>query len=287
MASQTNMKTKPVKVGNLSIGDGAFTVIAGPCALESEEHFSDVAHFVAENGANLLRGGMYKLRTNPDSFQGLETAGYDIATRVKEQVGLGFVSEVTDPRQIEAMENIVDVFQVGSRNMHNYALLKELGKTKKPVLLKRGFSGLINEWLLSAEYVRKNGNPNIILCERGIRTFETATRNTLDLNAVAFVKQNSDLPILVDPSHGTGVSKLVAPLALASAAVGADGIIVEVHPIPANALSDGFQALTYPEFKNLMADLERVLQALGREMNYAVPNQRLLNMPSIESQLPI
>jgi 3-deoxy-7-phosphoheptulonate synthase len=262
--------TTPVKIGPLTIGNGTFAVIAGPCALESAAHFEHVAQFLADEGAHLLRGGMFKLRTSPDSFQGLEEAGYAIASQVKHRVGLGFVSEITDPRQMEKMDGVVDAYQVGSRNMHNYALLKELGKTTRPVVLKRGFSGLVKEWLLAADYIRKHGNPNVILCERGIRTFETATRNTLDLNAVAFVKQHSDLPVVVDPSHGTGISSLVSPMALASAAVGADGIMVEVHPEPETALSDGFQALTFSAFSELMSQLRRVLPALGRSLHAPV-----------------
>jgi 3-deoxy-7-phosphoheptulonate synthase len=265
-------ESKSIAIGDLFIGDGSFAVIAGPCSIESETHFQTVADFVAAQGASLLRGGIFKLRTNPQSFQGLESAGYEIARNVKRIAGLGLVSEITDPRQIEAMESVVDAFQVGSRNMHNYALLKELGRTRKPVVLKRGFAGLVHEWLLSAEYVRKHGNPNVILCERGIRTFETVTRNTLDLNAVVYVKQHSDLPVLVDPSHGTGVSELVTPMALASAAAGADGIMVEVHPQPDKALSDGFQALDFAAFADLMKRLNALLPALGRHL--ALPNQR-------------
>lgn len=292
-----SMNSNPVRqivpVGNLSIGNGDFSVIAGPCAVESEEHFHRVAQFLKAQGAQLLRGGMFKLRTSPDSFQGLESKAYQIAQNVKNIAGLGFVSEITDPRQLEEMDSVVDMFQVGSRNMHNYALLKELGRTKKPVLLKRGFSGLVNEWLLSAEYIIRHGNPNVVLCERGIRTFETATRNTLDLNAVAYVKTKSGLPVIVDPSHGTGHSELVTPLALAAAAVGADGIIIEVHPEPTKALSDGFQALDFEAFEVLMNKLNKLLPALDRKMatlnssnlsSIKAAKQTLKN-PSHESQL--
>lgn len=262
------MSTQNVKLGSLSIGNGDFSIIAGPCSIESKEQFLETAQFVRENGGTLLRGGMFKLRTNPDSFQGLEDKAFQIVKDVKEQVGLPFISEVTDPRQIGDMDQVVDAFQVGSRNMHNYALLKELGKTNKPVLLKRGFAGLVKEWLLSAEYIRKHGNPNVILCERGIRTFENATRNTLDLNAVAYVKANSDLPIIVDPSHGTGVRELVTPMSLAAAAAGADGIMVEVHPRPDEALSDGFQALNFDDFKSLTHKLNTLLPALDRKLTF-------------------
>ncbi len=261
-----NAYTKPVEFGGLTIGGPDFAVIAGPCSIESLEQFTETAQFVADNGAVMLRGGMFKLRTNPSSFQGMGRDAFDIVREVKARTGLPFVSEVTDPRQINDFASLVDVFQVGSRNMHNYALLKELGSVDKPVLLKRGFSGMISEWLYSAEYVVKHGNPRVILCERGIRTFETATRNTFDLNAVAFVKRHSHFPVLADPSHATGATDLVIPMALASAAAGADGIIVEVHPRPSEALSDGFQALTLPMFKDLMARLEKILNALDKKM---------------------
>jgi 3-deoxy-7-phosphoheptulonate synthase len=257
-----------VNLANLSIGDGSFSVIAGPCSIESEEQFQETAQFVQKHGACLLRGGMFKLRTSPESFQGLEEEAFEIVKGVKKQVGLPFVSEVTDPRQIGDMDDVVDAFQVGSRNMHNYSLLKELGNTNKPILLKRGFAGLIKEWLLSAEYVRKHGNPNVILCERGIRTFEDTTRNTLDLNAVAYIKANTDFPIIVDPSHGTGVRELVTPMALAAAAAGADGIMVEVHPQPEKALSDGFQALNFEDFENLTLKLNNLLSAMDRKLTF-------------------
>ena len=258
--------TAPVQVGPYSIGSSDFTVVAGPCSIESLEQFTETAEFVKQHGAMMLRGGMFKMRTNPNTFQGMGSDAFSIAREVKTKTGLPFISEITDPRQVGDFVDLVDVFQVGSRNMHNYALLKELGLINKPVLLKRGFSGLISEWLYSAEYVAKHGNPNVILCERGIRTFETATRNTFDVNAIAYIKQNTPFPILADPSHGTGASGLVTPISLAAAAAGADGIIVEVHPRPEKALSDGFQALTLPMFENLMIRLERVLNALDRKL---------------------
>lgn len=261
-----NNTTAPVQVGPYSIGNSDFIVMAGPCAIESLEQFSQTAEFVKSQGAAILRGGMFKLRTNPDTFQGMGRSAFTIAREIRAKTQMPFISEITDPRQVGDFLDIVDVFQVGSRNMHNYALLKELGQVKKPVLLKRGFSGLISEWLLSAEYIVKHGNPNVILCERGIRTFETATRNTFDVNAIAFVKSRSHLPIIADPSHGTGATHLVTPVALAAAAAGADGIIVEVHPQPSEALSDGFQALTLPMFADLMKKLEKVLGALDRKI---------------------
>lgn len=262
----TSPHTNPIKVGSFTIGGPEFAVIAGPCSIESLDQCLETAKFVAENGAVMLRGGMFKLRTNPSSFQGMGRDAFDIVREVKSRTGLPFVSEVTDPRQIGDFVEIVDMFQVGSRNMHNYALLKELGTVQKPILLKRGFSGLVSEWLYSAEYVAKHGNPNVILCERGIRTFETATRNTFDLNAVAYVKRHSPFAVIADPSHATGATDLVIPMALAAAAAGADGLIVEVHPRPSEALSDGFQALTLPMFKDMMNRLERLLHALDRTL---------------------
>lgn len=258
--------TASVQVGPYRIGSSDFIVMAGPCSIESLEQFTATAEVVKEAGATILRGGMFKLRTNPDTFQGMGRDAFSIAREVKIKMGMPFISEITDPRQVSDFAELVDVFQVGSRNMHNYALLKELGQVKKPVLLKRGFSGLISEWLYSAEYIVKHGNPQIILCERGIRTFETATRNTFDVNAIAFIKQHSNFPIIADPSHGTGASDLVIPVALAAAAAGADGLIVEVHPNPSEALSDGFQALTPPMFETMMKKLERLLSAMDRRI---------------------
>ncbi|MCB0412184.1 MAG: 3-deoxy-7-phosphoheptulonate synthase [Bdellovibrionales bacterium] len=256
-----------VQIGSVPIGGSRFAVIAGPCSVESKEQFSKTAEWVQKEGVEILRGGIYKLRSQPESFQGLGTEGYQVAKSVKEQLGMAFISEVTDPRQIPALLEIVDAFQVGARNMHNYALLKELGEIDRPVVLKRNFSAYIKEWLSAADYISKGGNPNVILCERGIRTFETATRNTLDLNAVAYVKANSHYPIIVDPSHGTGDAKMVMPLALAAAAAGADGLIVEVHPEPEKALSDGNQSLTFLQFSEMMRSLRKLLPALGRELS--------------------
>lgn len=258
--------SKGISVGHLHFGKGDFFVAAGPCSIESYEQFLLTSQLVKNSGASLLRGGMYKLRTSPESFQGLGDEAYQIATQVKGSVGLPFVSEVTDPRQIEALSEVVDMFQVGSRNMHNYALLKELGQVKKPVMIKRGFSGTIKEWLLSAEYVIKNGNADVILCERGIRTFETSTRNTFDLNAVAYVKAHTDFTVIADPSHATGSARLVIPMALAAAAAGADGLIVEVHPEPSKALSDSEQALSTEGFHTLMEKLEALLPVLNKKL---------------------
>ena len=267
---QTTPSTQIVKIktayGELEIGGPKFTVIAGPCSIESEGQFLETAKMVKANGACLLRGGIWKMRTSSKTFQGLGETAFDLVKSVCRETRMGLVSEITDIRQIEEVYDIVDMFQVGSRNMHNYSLLKELGRQQKPVLLKRGFGALIDEWIKAAEYVTNGGNPNVVLCERGIRTFETATRNTLDLNAVVYAKKNSPFPVIVDPSHAVGIRALVPDLALAAAACGADGIIVETHPRPAEALSDGAQALTFDDFEKMMAKMERVLAALDRPL---------------------
>ncbi len=267
---QTTPSTQIVKIptayGELQIGGPAFSVIAGPCSIESPSQFLATAKTVKENGACLLRGGIWKMRTSSKTFQGLGETSFNFIQDVCKETKMGLVSEVTDARQIGEVYDVVDMFQVGSRNMHNYSLLKELGMQKKPVLLKRGFAALIDEWIKAAEYVTNGGNANVILCERGIRTFETATRNTLDLNAVVYVKKNTSFPVIVDPSHAVGIRALVPDLALAAAACGADGIIVETHPSPAEALSDGPQALTFDDFKNMMKKMERVLTALDRPL---------------------
>lgn len=266
---QTSPSTQIVNIGGFDIGGSNFTVMAGPCSIESREQFLETAQAVKSSGAHVLRGGIWKMRTSSKDFQGLGAGSFNFIKDVCQQTEMSLVSEVTDVRQIEEIYDLVGAFQVGARNMHNYALLKELGQQKKPVLLKRGFAALINEWIKASEYVTKGGNPNVILCERGIRTFETATRNTLDLNAVVYAKQNSPLPVIVDPSHAVGIASLVPPLAYAAAAAGADGIIVEVHPRPAEALSDGMQALTVPEFNTMMKKLDRILKAVDRPLHKA------------------
>jgi len=255
-----------VNIGSSSIGGGPFAVWAGPCSLESREQFLTVAREVKRLGGAGLRGGLFKLRTDPTSFQGLGREAFEIAKQVKAEVGLPFVSEVTDPRQIHDLHDVVDVFQVGSRNMYNYSLLKELGSIRKPVLLKRGLSALFKEWILAAEYLVRGGNENVILCERGIRTFETSMRNTFDINAIALAKRETPFPILADPSHGTGIADLVPSIALAAAAAGADGLLIEVHPEPSKALSDGHQSLTLEAFAELMQRLPKLLAAMDRKM---------------------
>lgn len=259
-------KTRQVKVGSVTIGGPEFTVIAGPCSIENKSQFMETANAVKSAGAVLLRGGVWKLRTSPQTFQGLGTEAFEFIKDVLNQTQMKLVSEITDPRQIEVLDDYVEMYQVGSRNMHNYALLKELGQTRKPVLLKRGFAAFVDEWIKAAEYISAGGNEKVILCERGIRTFETSTRNTLDLNSVLYVKSKTDFPVIVDPSHAVGLREFVPQLALAAAAVGADGIIVEVHPNPAEALSDGRQALTIKDFDELMLKLQRVLSALNHPL---------------------
>lgn len=265
-ALNSSKNTRIVRVGGVDIGGSAFSVIAGPCSIESEEQFRTVAQHVARHGACLLRGGIWKMRTSVKSFQGVGTKSFEYVRDICRQTNMGLVSEVADIKQVEEVYDLVDMFQVGARNMHNYSLLKELGRQKKPVLLKRSFAALIEEWIQAAEYVTAGGNSNVVLCERGIRTFETATRNTLDLNAVVFAKKNTDLPVIVDPSHAVGISELVTPLALAAAACGADGVIVEVHPNPSEALSDGMQALTLEGFSEMSHKIEKVLNALDRPL---------------------
>lgn len=256
----------PVKVGSITVGGPDFAVIAGPCSIESESQFAETANFVKNNGAAFLRGGIWKLRTSAESFQGLGPSAFGFIKEICRSVNLPLCSEVTDIRQIEIVDDIVGVYQVGSRNMHNYELLKELGKTNKPIVLKRGFAALVDEWIKAADYIVRGGNDQVILCERGIRTFETATRNTLDLNSVVYLKKHTQFPVIVDPSHAVGVRDLVPALAYAAAAAGADGIIVEVHPRPHEALSDGPQALTFADFEILMKRIESILTAFDKKV---------------------
>ncbi len=268
--SPRSAKTKAVTVGSNGhkavIGGQGLVVIAGPCSIENEAHLRMTAEAVKVRGATLLRGGVFKMRTNPDSFQGIGTPAFDFLGRVKTDAGLPMVCEITDPRQLDQMLESVDMFQVGSRNMYNYELLKELGNTNRPVMLKRAFAATIDEWIHAAEYVVKGGNDQVVLCERGIRTFETATRNTLDLNAVAWIKAHTDFAVVVDPSHGTGRRELVIPMALAGLAAGADGVICEVHPEPEKALSDSFQALDFDEFSTLIQRAKAIGLALDRPL---------------------
>jgi 3-deoxy-7-phosphoheptulonate synthase len=253
-----------VDVGGVRVGDRRLAVIAGPCSVESRDLLLTVAKEVQAAGANLLRGGAFKPRTSPYAFQGLGEEALRYLADAKRETGMPVVTELMDPRETPLVLQYADVVQVGARNMQNFRLLKELGTHQTPVLLKRGMSSTIRELVMSAEYIMSEGNYKVILCERGIRTFEDATRNTLDLSAVPVLKQLTHLPVIVDPSHGTGKWDLVAPMALAAVAAGADGIMVEVHPKPEEALSDGPQALLPSRFYRLMADLKRVAQAVGR-----------------------
>lgn len=232
-------------------------IIAGPCAIESYEQLLMIAKFVKSKGANVLRGGAYKPRTSPYSFQGMKEEGLKILKLVKKEVDIPIVTELMDARDIDKIYDVADIIQIGSRNMHNFSLLTEVGKQDKPVLLKRGMSATIKEWINAAEYIAVGGNTNIIMCERGIRTYDDYTRNTLDLAAVPIMKKETGLPVIVDPSHGTGIKELVKPMSLASFAAGADGIMIEVHPEPEKALSDGPQSLTFDEFEDVVKSLNK------------------------------
>lgn len=257
--------THRVRFGGLEVG-GDFVVIAGPCALENQAQVDHAAQAVKTAGGHALRGGAFKPRSSPYTFQGLGEPGLPMLAEAGRKLRLPVVSEIMDASQLSAVLEYVDVLQVGARNMQNFALLRALSKVDRPVLLKRGFGSTIEEWLLAAEYLLDGGNEQVMLCERGIRTFDTTLRNTLDLAGVAWVKQKVKLPVLVDPSHSTGVASLVTPMALAAAAAGADGLLVEVHPTPETALCDGPQALRPTEFDTLMKGVSAVLQATGRKM---------------------
>ena len=255
-----------VKIGNTVVGGSKLSVMAGPCSVESEKQIEEVAKGVKKAGATILRGGAFKPRTSPYSFQGLEYRGLDLLCHAREITGLPIVTELMSPYDIDKFEHQVDCIQVGARNMQNFDLLKRLGQTRKPILLKRGLSATIEEWLMSAEYIMAGGNENVILCERGIRTFETYTRNTTDLSAICAVKKLSHLPVIVDPSHATGKYWMVQPLARAAIAVGADGLMIEVHNDPAHALCDGAQSIRPDAFAEVMADIRNIARAVGREI---------------------
>src|SRR5208282_103628 len=255
-----------INVNGVAIGGPRITVIAGPCAVESRLQVEGAADAVKAAGAHLMRGGAYKPRTSPYSFQGMEGEGVTLLEHAGRRVGLPVVTEIMDAHDIELVAEHSDMLQVGARNAQNFALLRALGRIRKPILLKRGMSTRIEEFLMAAEYILSEGNPNVVLCERGIRTFETATRNTLDLNAVPLLKEWTHLPVVVDPSHGTGLWSLVTPMALAAVAAGADGLLIEVHPDPRAALSDGPQQLTPASFMALMAALKPVAAAVGRSI---------------------
>ncbi|MDP3314035.1 3-deoxy-7-phosphoheptulonate synthase [Lutibacter sp.] len=259
-------KTSLVKVGNVVFGGSEVIVIGGPCAVESEEQLFETARSVKKSGAKILRGGAFKPRSSPYSFQGMGEDGLKLLSQISKETGLPIVTEVMDTRQLELVASYADMIQIGSRNMQNFPLLKEAGKCGKPVLLKRGLMATIEEFLNAAEYILYQGNNQVVLCERGIRTFETTTRNTLDLSAVPMLKHLSHLPVIVDPSHGTGLRWMVPDLSKAAVAVGTDGLILEVHFKPEIALCDGSQSLDLEEFTNLMSDMRKIASAVGREI---------------------
>ncbi len=255
-----------VKVGDVIIGGDSLVIMSGPCAVESKEQLLATAHAIKKSGAQILRGGAYKPRTSPYAFQGLEEEGLKFMKDAREETGLPVICEVTSLNAVEAAVKYVDMLQIGARNMQNFYLLKEVGKTGLPVLLKRGLSATIDEWLNASEYIIAEGNPNVVLCERGIRTFETATRNTLDISAVPVIKEKSHLPIIVDPSHATGVRAYVKSLSMSAVAVGADGLMIETHPNPSCALSDGPQSLTFEQFDTLTKELRPLAALMGRSL---------------------
>ena len=265
-SSQVHPDRTMVRVDGVSVGGEKLAVIAGPCSVESREQILEVARTVKEAGANLLRGGAFKPRTSPYSFQGLAEEGLKFLAEAKAETGLPIVTEVMNPGDVDLVERYADVLQIGARNIQNFPLLRQTGQAKKPIFLKRGMMTTIEEFLMSAEYILSEGNPNVILCERGIRTFETATRNTLDLSAIPILKAESHLPVIVDPSHATGTWHLVNPMAKAAIAAGADGLMIEVHPKPAEALSDGAQSLTPENFAFLMKELIPFVAAAGRSL---------------------
>jgi 3-deoxy-7-phosphoheptulonate synthase len=253
-----------ITVGDVTIGGNEVVVMAGPCSVEDEDQIHKTAEFVAAQGATILRGGAFKPRSSPYSFQGLGSAGLKMLRDAADAHGLHVITELMEVGHLDEVVSVADIVQVGARNMQNFPLLKELGKVDRPVFLKRGLSATVEEWIMSAEYVMAHGNPYVILCERGIRTFEPSTRNTLDLSAVPVVKSKSHLPVFVDPSHGVGIRNKVVPLARAAVAVGADGLMIEVHPNPDGALSDGPQSLEFDQFVDLMKQIRLIAGVLGR-----------------------
>lgn len=255
-----------IKVGDVTIGGEVLVVMAGPCAVETEEQLLEAARAVKAAGANILRGGAFKPSTSPYSFRGLGKDGLGLLAQARQETGMPIITEVMTPQDVELVSRYADILQVGARNMQNFILLDEVGKARKPVMLKRGMSATIQEWLLSAEYILVQGNRQVMLCERGIRTFETYTRNTMDVSAIPIIKKLSHLPIIADPSHGTGKWYLVTPLSLAAVAAGADGLMIEVHPRPDQALKDGAQSLTFDNFQQLMAQVVPVAASVGRKM---------------------
>lgn len=262
VSRETHTEPTVIPAGSTRIGGGGFTLVAGPCSVENEKMIVDSAIFLASQGVKLLRGGAYKPRTSPYSFQGLGEEGLRYLDKARRETGLGIVTEVMDIESVPRIEEVADIIQVGARNMQNYPLLRRLSLTRKPVLLKRGLAGTLEEWLMAAEYIMSGGNRQVILCERGVRTFADHTRNTLDLSIIPVVRKYTHLPILIDPSHGTGKAEYVPSMSLASLAAGADGLIVEVHPAPQRAVSDGPQSLTFDAFSHLSRALRPIAAAM-------------------------
>jgi 3-deoxy-7-phosphoheptulonate synthase len=267
VSRELKKKSSVITVRNVKIGGENLVVMAGPCAVESEEQLFEAAEAVKKAGATILRGGAFKPRTSPYAFQGLEEDGLKLLAKASQATGMPIVTEAVDPRDVELVARYADIIQVGARNMQNFRLLREVGQTGKPVLLKRGMSATIEDWLMAAEYIMAAGSHDVILCERGIRTYETAVRNTLDLSAIPVVKELSHLPIIIDPSHATGYARYVAPMAKGAVAAGADGLMIEVHPNPSRALCDGPQSLTPAQFTTLMQELCVLSRAVGRRIS--------------------
>jgi 3-deoxy-7-phosphoheptulonate synthase len=281
----TSERTR-IKVGDSIIGAGSpLVVMAGPCAVESREQLFATARWVRREGAHVLRGGAFKPRTSPYAFQGLGEPALKMLAEAREETGMPIISELTDPADVEIFDRYVDIIQIGARNMHNFVLLRAAGQTRRPVMLKRGLAATIDEWLMAAEYVLSAGNSNVILCERGIRTFERATRNTIDLSAVPVLREMTHLPIMIDPSHGTGKRSLVGPMALAGAAVGADGLLIEVHPDPPRARSDGDQSLSFEEFGALMDELRRLEYLRGEGRGAGRPPEMPVGIGGIRERI--
>jgi len=261
-AQKSNNEKTQIEVGNVTFKSNSFIIIAGPCSIESEEQAFDIAKAVKKSGAHILRGGAFKPRTSPYSFQGLGNEGLNILGRVRKELNIPIITEVLDVRDLEAVAEVADIIQIGTRNMQNFSLLKEVGKLNKPVMLKRGLAATIKEWLLSAEYILKQGNEKVILCERGIRSFDPETRNLLDLSAVALIREMSHLPVIVDPSHALGRRDLIEPMSKAALACGSYGVMIEVHDKPEEALSDGAQAINYADFDVLTKNIKKFATAL-------------------------
>ena len=279
LSRQANPSPAIVDVAGIPIGGTAITIIAGPCSVESRDMLLRTAHAVRTAGARMLRGGAFKPRTSPYSFRGLGDAALGMLAEAREQTGMPVVTEVMDTRDVERVAAVTDMFQIGARNMQNFALLAEVGATRTPVLLKRGLAATISELLWAAEHILARGNPNVVLCERGIRTFETAVRNTLDISAIPILKAESHLPVIVDPSHAGGKAALVTPLSMAAIAAGADGLMVEVHPDPSAAMSDGEQSLTFDQFAGMVTRVHQIARATGRHVIAPAPDASPITHP--------